>query len=85
MDKVEDQLGKTPYLAGELYTLADINFFSHLGLYLQRMFPEIGTAKRCPRLLAWVERVKGRPGVQEALAMPDRTNPALRAFTGEVK
>jgi glutathione S-transferase len=49
------------------------------------MFPEIGTAKRCPRLLAWVERVKGRPGVQEALAMPDRTNPALRAFTGEVK
>ena len=85
VDKVEGQLGKTPYLAGETYTLADINFFSHLGLNLQRMFPQIGTAERCPRLLGWVERIKSRVGVQQALAMPDRTNPALRTFTGEAR
>lgn len=83
--KVEDQLRKTPYLAGDMYSLADINFFAHLGLYLQRMFPEIGTDKRCPRLLAWVERVKARRPVQQALAMPDHTNPALRTFTGEAR
>jgi glutathione S-transferase len=85
VDKIEEQLSKSPWLAGERYTLADINFFSHLGLFLARMFPEIGTAARCPRLLDWVERIKARPAVQAALAMPDKTNPALRAFSGEVK
>jgi glutathione S-transferase len=85
VDKVEEQLRKTPYLAGEMYTLADINFLAHLGLFLQRMFPQIGRAERCPRLLAWVERIKARPGVQEALAMPDHTNPKLRTFSGEAK
>ncbi|MGH8229585.1 MAG: glutathione S-transferase family protein [Steroidobacteraceae bacterium] len=85
VDTVEDQLRKTAYLAGDTYTLADINFFAHLGLYLQRMFPQIGTAERCPRLLAWVKKLEARPGVQQALAMPDHTNPALRTFTGEVR
>jgi glutathione S-transferase len=85
VDKVEEQLSRTPWLAGEMYSLADINFFSHLGLYLARMFPELGTAQRCPHLLAWVERIRERPAVQAALAMPDRTNPALRTFTGEAK
>ena len=83
--KVEERLSRSPWLAGDMYTLADINFFSHLGLYLTRMFPEIGTAQRCPHLLAWIERIKVRPAVQAALAMPDKTNPALRTFTGEVK
>jgi glutathione S-transferase len=84
VDKVEDQLKITPWLAGNMYTLADVNFFSHCGVALARMFPDIGTPKRCPRLLEWVERVRSRPGVQAALAMPDHTNPALRTFSGEV-
>jgi glutathione S-transferase len=83
--KVEDQLGRTPWLAGEMFTLADVNFFSHCGMMLARMFPEIGTQERCPRLLAWVERTRARPGVAAALTMPDHTNPALRTFTGHVK
>jgi glutathione S-transferase len=29
VDNVEQQLGTTPWLAGEMFTLADINFFSH--------------------------------------------------------
>jgi glutathione S-transferase len=85
VDKVEAQLARAAWLAGVTYTLADINFFSPLGLYLTRMFPEIGTGRRCPHLLAWVERVKSRPAVQAALAMPDKTNPALRTFSGEAK
>ena len=84
VDKVEAQLKSYPWLAGEVYTLADINFFSHCGVALARMFPEIGTPQRCPRLLEWVERVRARPGVKAALAMPDHTNPALRTFSGEV-
>jgi glutathione S-transferase len=47
------------------------------------MFPEIGHQHRCPRLLEWVDRVTERPGIQAALKMPNRTNPALRTFTGE--
>ncbi len=85
VDKVEEQLGKTPWLAGAAYSLADINFFAHLGFYVARMFPEIGTQDRCPRLLAWVDRIKVRPAVVDALAMPDHTNPALRTFTGEAR
>jgi glutathione S-transferase len=83
--KVEDQLSKTPWLAGETFTLADINFFSHCGMMLGRMFPEIGTPENCPRLLEWADRMRARPGVAAALAMPDHTNPALRTFTGHVK
>ena len=85
VDKVEDQLGRTTWLAGEMYTLADINFFAHCGMMLARMFPEIGTQQRSPRLLAWAERMRQRPGVAAALSMPDHTNPALRTFTGHVK
>jgi len=33
----------------------------------------------------WVERVKARPGVKAALAMPDKTNPALRTFSGHAR
>ncbi len=85
VDKVEQQLARTPYLTGEQFTLADINFLSHCGLAVQRLFPEMSVQTRAPRLVEWVARVCARPGVQAALAMPDRTNPALRTFTGEAR
>lgn len=84
VDKAEAQLGETPWLAGDMYTLADINYYSMCGVSLARMFPEIGTVDRCPRLLEWIERMEARPGVIAARAMPDHTNPALRTFSGEV-
>jgi len=83
VQKVETQLGETPWLAGDMFTLADINFFAHCGMMVARMFPHIGNEQSCPRLLEWVERVRARPGMQQALASPDHTNPALRTFTGE--
>ncbi|MGH8315137.1 MAG: glutathione S-transferase family protein, partial [Steroidobacterales bacterium] len=46
VDKVEKQLSQAPWLAGALFTLADINFFSHCGLGLQRMFPEMNAPVR---------------------------------------
>ncbi|HEX7761316.1 MAG TPA: glutathione S-transferase family protein [Caulobacteraceae bacterium] len=85
VDKVEAQLARTPWLAGDSFTLADANFFAHCGMMIARMFPEIGTQERCPRLLDWAERMRARPGVKAALAMPDHTNPALRTFTGEAR
>jgi glutathione S-transferase len=82
LDKVEAQLGKTPWLAGETFTLADINFFSHCGMMVERMFPAMDIG---PKLIAWRDRMIVRPGVADALKMPDHTNPALRTFTGHVQ
>ena len=84
VDKVEKHLATNTWLAGAMCTHADGNLFSMLGMAVERMFPEIGNKKRCPRLLDWVERMRARPGVARALASTDRTNPALRTFTGDV-
>jgi glutathione S-transferase len=83
--KVEQQLAKTPWLAGDLYTLADINFYAYCGFAVQRLFPEMHVEKRAPRMMDWLARMNARPGVQAAMAMPNRTNPALRTFTGEAR
>ncbi len=85
IDKVEGQLTETPWLAGDMFTTADINFFSHCGMMVERMFPELEVATRCPRLVDWRERMKARPGVKAALEMPDHTAPSLRTFTGHAR
>lgn len=85
VDKVEAQLAKTPWLAGETYTLADINFYAHCGMMVERMFPEMAIATRCPRLVAWRDRVTARPAMQQALAMPDHTEPGLRTWSGHAR
>ena len=84
LDKVEEQLARSPWLAGGQYTLADVNFFAHCGMYASRMFPDLTDERKHPHLGEWRNRIAERPGVKAALAMPDRTNPALRVFTGEV-
>ncbi|WP_371432837.1 glutathione S-transferase family protein [Novosphingobium sp.] len=85
VDKVEKQLGETAWLAGDAYTLADINFYAHCGMMVERMFPELEIAKRAPRLVDWRERMTARPGVAEALRGEDRTAPGLRTWTGHVR
>ena len=84
LDEIEKQLNTTQWLAGDKYTLADINFFAHCGMYVEQMFPDMRVAKRAPALIKWRDRMLARPAVQEALEMPDHTNPALRTFRGEV-
>ena len=61
---------KTAWLAGDTYTLADINFFSHCGMMVERMFPEMEIAGRCPRLVDWRERVTARPAAQRRSPCP---------------
>jgi len=80
--KVEAQLAETPWLAGGNYTLADINFYSHCGMMVDRMFPDLEVDRRFPRLVDWRERVTARPATKEALAMPDHTAPGLRTWSG---
>ena len=82
VDKVENQLGETRWIAGDDFTLADINFYSHCGMMVERMFPDLNIAQR---LVEWRDRMTARDGVAAALAMPDHTNPALRTFTGHAR
>jgi glutathione S-transferase len=83
--KVEEQLGKTRWIAGDTYTTADINFYSMCGMMVERMFPEMEVAKNYPRLIAWREAMNARPAVQRALAGEDRTAPGLRTWTGHAR
>ncbi|HEY2418675.1 MAG TPA: glutathione S-transferase family protein [Steroidobacteraceae bacterium] len=85
VDKVEQQLSRTPWLAGADYTLADINFYSMCGMMVERMFPELEIAGRCPRLVQWREQVTARGAVAKALAGEDRTAPGLRTWTGHAR
>jgi glutathione S-transferase len=83
LDKIEKQLGETAYLAGDTYTLADINFYSHCGMSVNRMFPQFDVDDHYPNLVRWRESVSDRPAVQEALAGEDRTQPGLRTWGGD--
>src|SRR5262245_9267333 len=56
VDLVEKQLSQTPYLAGDMFTLADINFFSVGGAHLTRLFPDQNFPQRAPKLAEWAER-----------------------------
>jgi glutathione S-transferase len=82
VDKVEKQLAKSAWLAGNDYTLADINFYSMCGMMVERMFPGLEIAKRCPRLVDWRQRVTARPAMVKALSQEDRTAPGLRTWSG---
>jgi len=81
--KVERQLSETRWLAGETYTLADINFYSHCGMMVERMFPEKEVAANYPHLVEWRERVTARAAVADALKSEDRTQPGLRTWSGD--
>ncbi len=85
LNKVEAQLAQTPWLVGADYTLADINFYSHCGAMVERMFPDLEVATRFPRIVEWRERVTARPAVAEALKAEDRTMPGLRTWSGHVR
>ena len=78
-------MAHTPWLAGADYTLADINFYSHCGAMVERMFPDLEVATRFPRLVEWRERVTARPAVATALKAEDRTMPGLRTWSGHVR
>jgi len=85
VDKIDAQLGESEWLAGDTFTLADINFYSHCGMMVERMFPDLEIATRCPRLVEWRDRVTSRPKVREALDMPDHTEPGLRTWSGHAR
>ena len=53
-------LAKTPYLAGEQFSMADITAFAGLSF---ANFAKIEVPAECGHLKAWYERISQRPSV----------------------
>jgi glutathione S-transferase/GST-like protein len=66
--RLERALGQSPWLAGERYTLADIDAHA-LTCSLPGLVPDLVNAKATPHLAAFLERMRARPAVQAALAI----------------
>jgi glutathione S-transferase len=71
LDKVEAALANGPWLLGDFYSLADINFFAYCGVSVRRRFPHLSDVEKHPRLSDWLDRMLARPAVVTAREMPD--------------
>jgi glutathione S-transferase len=68
IERMEKILEKSPWLAGEMYSLADVNSYSMVA-GVPRFFPEFFNEKVSPRSVDWLQRMNERPAVKAALAM----------------
>lgn len=64
----DDLLGRTPWLAGADYSLADINVMATFHS-MPAGYPEQVNAAATPHLWDWLRRCHARPGLQAAFAM----------------
>lgn len=78
IQRMEKQLGETPWLAGAAFSLADVSCFA-MAAGMPRMSPNLVNRNDTPRLMAWHERMSARPGVQAALAMPNPVRETMEA------
>jgi glutathione S-transferase len=68
IEKMEALLGRAQWLAGNSYSLADINTYSMVA-GMPRFLPELVNAKATPRIVAWLDVMNARPAVKAALGM----------------
>lgn len=81
VEKMEADLGRSEWLAGSAFSLADIAVFAYAN-YLPRLTPDLVNAEVSPRVMAWLERVAQRPAVKAALAMGRADEPYAAAAPG---
>ncbi|MGH8259209.1 MAG: glutathione S-transferase family protein, partial [Steroidobacteraceae bacterium] len=65
--RIEEALAKGGWLAGEAYSLADIDAFALLAP-LPDLAPDTVSERATPRILEFLARVRERPAVKKALA-----------------
>ncbi|PZN34066.1 MAG: hypothetical protein DIU71_03540 [Proteobacteria bacterium] len=76
--RIEQTLRDSQWLVGTSCSLADIDAFA-IANCLPSLVPEIVNASDSPRTLEWIERMRARPAVRDALAM-SRTGRPEEAF-----
>jgi glutathione S-transferase len=78
IERMETILSKSNWLAGDEYSLADVNSYSMV-VPVPRFFPEFLNEKVAPRTMDWVRRMNERPAVKAALAMARNPLPGAAA------
>jgi len=79
IQRMESILAKYKWLAGNEYSLADLNSYSMVA-GMPRLMPEHMNENNAPRSLEWLARMDERPAVKAALAMPNKVPETLRTF-----
>jgi glutathione S-transferase len=79
LQRMEDILRKSKWLAGSTYSLAEVNSYSMVA-GVPRFFPDLMNEQLTPRSMEWLARMNERPAVQAALAMPNKVPEVLRTF-----
>jgi glutathione S-transferase len=67
IERMEKILQDSQWLAGDEYSLADVNSYSMVA-GVPRLIPEAMNEEMTPRAMDWLRRMNARPAVQAALA-----------------
>lgn len=78
LERMEEALGRTEWLAGDHYSLADIVVFPSAAA-LTAVASDLVNKTATPGIMGWLERMRARPAVQAALAA-GRTAEPERVF-----
>lgn len=78
LKRLETSLSSGPWLAGSAYSVADIEAFSLVNA-LPGLAPELVNEQTTPRLTDFIDRMRARPAVRQALEL-SRTGKPLEAF-----
>jgi glutathione S-transferase len=81
--QMERVLAEHCYLAGETYSLADINVLSSVQR-MPRWAPDLMNEKVSPRTYAWLQVMMARPAVKETLSVSDEAPPLPPDATSRV-
>jgi glutathione S-transferase len=65
--RMEQELGSRPWVAGDRYSIADINTFAMIHAFSE-IEPDIVSAMKAPNTIAWHDRILERGPVRAALA-----------------
>jgi len=82
LKRIEETLKRTYWLAGNDYSLADIDAFSFLNS-LPGLAPDVFNRTECPRTMDFVERMRAREAVKSALAMSRSKRPEEAFVPGQ--
>ena len=80
IDRLEQRLTVSPWLAGEDYTLADICNFA-IANGMQHGYADMVNKEATPHLVAWIDRIAARPAAQAMFAKSKSEMPPRPAAT----
>jgi glutathione S-transferase len=73
IERMESILRNSHWLAGDEYSLADVNTYS-MAAGVPRLIPEAMNEEKTPRTIDWLRRMNARPAVKAALATSRMTD-----------